>query len=474
MKRIRSWIVSSVLLAVAAFGPPSWAADPQPELPAPSPAEVQADAIWQQAGQLQQGDRLQQAADRYQAIMAQETHWKKRAKAALLAADCLDRLGKAGESIALLDTAISEADSVAARSNEEVDQSWTCPALFIKAGVCEKTGDRAGAIQAIDRLRAEFFKSDKARQALEIRARLERWSPQRLAQAMTQEQEAMQMAEQAAEASKQKRPKEAIESCDRIIKQYPDTAAVFPALRTKALALWQLHKYKDAKAVYRTILDRVGPIAPHSNLVHTAQYRIAWLDSGDMSKDFVARKRKDAPPRDEEWQQLRDRCQVVITLDPDPKERADAELMIIESYCWQQRPDESLRYAEEFLRQHDGDKKAARFGVQAASAHVFAAIAAERLGRYDEANRHLDRVFEATSRWTDYRQREHVLDTAYFWRWHILHQTGADDAQLRQLANQHIAEFPDSPNADFVRAYMLRQDRERFLQSLMPASQPKP
>jgi tetratricopeptide (TPR) repeat protein len=437
-------------------------------------AELTNDALWQEAQQLEQSESYDQAADRYQAILSSETRWKKRAKAALLAANCLDRIGRSSESIPLLDRAIAEADNLLAQNKPGIDESWTLSALYGKAVACEKTGDRAGALKAIERIRAQFFKSDEAREALTIQARLEGWSPERLAQVLAREQEAMQMAEQAAEASKQKRHKEALESCDRIIQQYADTAAVYPAMRTKALVLWNMGGHRQAKAVYQAILDRVKPIAPHSRLVRTAEYRVAWYDAIRMSETLVADRRKHLEVTDSRWQELRDLCQVVLDKDPSPEERADAKVMIIVSYAWQDRPEETLEAAEAFLREYDTDKKHAKFDYQITSVRLYAGVTAARTGRYSEGLKHLDYVLDRGLRLANERLREHVLDPAYFWRWHILRMSGATEDEVREAVREHVSQLPGAPNARFVQFYTLKQERERQRAVSTPTSQPQP
>ena len=51
---------------------------------------------------------------------------------------------------------------------------------------------------------------------------------------------------------------------------------------------------------------------------------------------------------------------------------------------------------------------------------------------------------------------------------------GATEEQLGQLADEHISQFPNAPNADFIRWYMLTQEREKRLQGLVLTSQPQP
>ncbi len=90
-------------------------------------AESPSELLWQEASQFQQAEQFAQAADRYRTILRQETRWKKRAKAALFAANCLNRAGRSTESIPLLDAAIAEADNLLAQDKPGIDESWTLP-----------------------------------------------------------------------------------------------------------------------------------------------------------------------------------------------------------------------------------------------------------------------------------------------------------------------------------------------------------
>ncbi len=440
--------------------------------PAVRAADSSVASLWQEAEQLRQTEQYAEAADHYRSILASETHWKKRAKAACMGAACLDRAGRSSESIPLLDAAIAEADNLLAQNKPGVDESWTLSALYGKAVACEKAGDKAGALKAIERLRAQFFKSDQARQAIQIRARLEAWSEQQLAQTLTREQEAMDLAEQAAAAFHQKQHPQALEICDRILQQYADTAAVYPALRTKALTLWNDGRYRQAKAVYQMILDRLRPVAPHSRLAQTAEYRVAWLDAGQMSKDFLLRRRKGMPPTDAEWQHLRDRCQVILTLDPDPVQRADATVMMVQSCCWQGRSEDALQVAEGFLRQQEGGKKLAKFGYQAAWVRLFASVAATNLGRYQESTLHYEQAFSYASQCPDARLRDAILDAAHVARWHAMERSGASAEQLLQLAQEHVAQLPNTTSASQMRGYIQQQEQEQSTQSEAPVTPP--
>lgn len=412
-------------------------------------ADVSVDSLWQEAQQLDQSGQYAQAVDRYRSILSQETRWKKRAKAALLAANCLDQIGRSTESIPLLDAAIAEADNLLAQNKPGIDESWTLSALTLKAATCERTGDKAGALKTIERIRAQFFKSDDAREVLQIKARLEGWSPQKLADALNREQQAMQLAEQAAAASKQRLHDEALQQADRVIQEYPETAAVFPAMRTKALELWNQSRYREAKHVYQAIIDRVGPIAPHSRLVHTAQYRVAWLDAGALLKDLVARRRRGAVIAQEQWQRLDGLCAEVAAKDPDPLERAMARIMAIEGLNWLGRSDEVLARVEQFFNEYAGDRKLARFKEQIAAAHVFAGIALRRLGRYDEALVHFRWVIRPPEGQPENWLSNHTLEAARLNEWFTLRAAGLEGSVIQaflryQSGTRDPAEAPSN------------------------------
>ncbi|NLE58760.1 MAG: hypothetical protein GX616_10390 [Planctomycetes bacterium] len=420
-------------------------------------AELTNEALWQEAQQLEQSEKYDQAADRYRAILSSETRWKKRAKAALLAANCLDHIGRSTESIPLLDKAIAEADTLLAQNKPGIDESWTLSALYGKAVACEKTGDRAGALKAIERIRAQFFKSDEAREALAIQARLEGWSPQRLTQILAREQEAIQMAEQAAEASKQNRDQEAVDLSDRIIQQYPDTAAVYPAMRTKALSLWRLHKYHSAKVVYNDILQRVEPIAPHSQLVRTAQRRVAWLDATSLFKRLMEQRIRGDSVSDGDWQRVRDLCATVTDLTSDPHERAQVRTIAIESLYWKGDAKATIAAAEQFLKEYAGDKKYRLFKREVAAVQFMLADKLREIGQYQEALAHYRWLIQACEGSDPIDLGAELLSRLYYRIWWTLGSTGASEAERSSVEQALIS---TSPHSTYVQCIQVIKQQE--------------
>ena len=404
--------------------------------------------LWQEAEQLKASGQYEAAASRYEEILTQSPRWKERQKAAILAGICLENVGNRADAIELYDTAVALADEQMARGYKGPVMHWPQVALFCKSLACEQIGDIDGASRAIRRLRMEFPKSRYAMRAAAVKARLEGCNPDSV---LAREKEALQISEQLSPLVKQHHDEAALTLADQILTRYPDTAAVIPALRTRALILWRNSRYDESRAAYSEILRRVAPVAPHSQLIRTAEYRLAWLDSCRLLKELIQRRRSGKAVPSQRWQEVRALCAEVIEKDPDPRERTQARAMIIESFVWQGHFEQAVAEADQFLAEYAGKRKLSRFKRQIAWVHLFAGYALQKQGHHEPALGHFRFIINLAESDVEVAAEELLLSHAYFRVWCSLRSTGAQESEIAKAASDLISRFPQSSLAAYVR-----------------------
>jgi len=431
---------------------------------ADDPAFGQADAL------RRQGDYAA-AAVRYAEVAAGLADCSRKQKAWMLAGFCFAAAGSQQDAIASYDNVLAVASRILKPEfvnprglDEETPKGrlsgkrlltvrdWMERALYNKALACQQVGDAAMGLQTIQRLRAEFPNSRYITRLAPAQAAFEGRPPEHAPIMVQRETEAARIADEAHAAFWKNKHDAALPLLDYVVTQYPETAAALRARGDKARILWGRGQFDEARALFAEILN-LTQAAPDSELARTAQYRIAWLDSGRLLTELINQRRGGQPVPDEQWERARELFRVVTEKAQDPGERAQGHVNIIESYCWQGRPEQTAEAAKYFFRNYGGaGKKAQKFKRQVAWAHVYAADAAHKLGRYEEALAHLRRVLQAHEGEADTWLGPNMLRTLHWRVWYTADAAGAT-TEAAEAAQTVLSRWPDSSHAAVIRRF---------------------
>lgn len=434
----------------------------------PPPAEpAEGDPLFAQADALRQRGDYAAAAVQYAEIAAHLGDSSRKQKACLLAGVCLAAAGSYREAVASYDQVLAvgarllKSEFVNPRGLDEETpkgrltgkqrvsvSDWVERALYYKALACQPLGDAAAGLRAIQQLRGQFPNSRYIPRLIPVQVAFEGRPPGEASILVQRETDAARIAGDAHAALRKNQHEAALPLLDQVIAQYPETAAALRARGDKARILWGCHAYDEARALFAEILD-LTQAAPDGELARTAQYRIAWLDGGRLLRRLINQRRAGQAVPDEQWERARELFRVVTEKAQDPGERAQGHVNIIESYCWQGRLEQVAEAAKYFFRNYCG-KKAQMFKRQVAWAHVYAADAAHKLGRYDEALAHLRGVLQAHEGEPDTWLGPNMLCTLYWRLWRAARQAGAEE-EAAQAAGTVLSRWPDSPHAAFIR-----------------------
>jgi tetratricopeptide (TPR) repeat protein len=428
------------------------------------------DPAFAQAGALRQQGNYAAAAAQYAELAARLPDSGQAQKASMLAGFCFAAAGSHADAIVSYDKALAvglrliKPEFVNPRGLDEETpkgrltgkrlrtvRDWMENALYNKALACQQVGDPAMGLRTIQQLRAEFPNSRYITRLVPAQAAFERRPPEDAPILVQREMEAAQTGDQAHAAFCDSKHDDALPLLDYVITHYPETAAALRARGDKARILWGRGKYDEARAAFAQILD-LTQAAPDSELARTAQYRIAWLDAGRMLTGLIDQRKNAQTVSDDQWERARDMFRVVTEKAQDPGERAQGHVNIIESYCWQGRPEQTAEAAKYFFRNYGGGsgKKAQKFKRQLAWAHVFAGDAAHKLGRYDEALAHFRLVLQAHQGEPENWRGEGTLCTLYWRIWYTGRKAGAT-AEAEEAAKVLLSQYAQSKHADFVR-----------------------
>jgi len=428
------------------------------------------DAIWQEATRLEADGKFEEAAAQYAAISTDSPDWQ---KAAVQAAGCLEKAGKLADAVARYDAAIARNPSA----------YWAELALFQKARTCSAMANVAEARRCIDRLKARFPDSSSLADALLLEAQIEGRNTAAAEALVAREREATALYKQAMQADRNKDEAGAMQLLDAAILQYSGTPAALRCRDARAHLLTR-HKQPEARAQaaaeFLHILMLVADSAPNSRIADTARMRLAALhhsrqdrqeaiaayEALTRSEDKAVASRaslqlaglhfelmqrekfSSGSLADSRWDDLRALCnRVVASEDAKPVERARAEVMIIESLAWQDRPADALAAAEAFLAKY----QSSGFKQDVATVHFFAGEAAQRTKQYDKALSHFRLVIGAYGGLGEVWPGVDLVARTYFRIWETLRWTKASAEELAKAADALLTEFPESSYAKHVR-----------------------
>ncbi|MGB9625133.1 MAG: tetratricopeptide repeat protein [Phycisphaerae bacterium] len=424
---------------------------------------VSLDTIWQEAAGLEAEGKLEEAAAKYDAIPATSPDWQ---RAAVQAGTCLEKAGKLAEAVARYDAAIAGNPA----------GYWAETATFQKARALKAQGNGAEAKQCIERIKARFPDSSSFADALLLEAQIDARDTAKAEALVAKETAATNLYKAALQADRNKDEAGARQLLDAVILRYPGTPAALRCRDARAHILTRDKRPEartEAAAEFLHILALVADSAPNSRIAETARLRLAalhhsfknrqdaiaayqgLLNSEDRAVasraalqlaglrfELLQREKIAAPPpADSRWDDLRALCTLVaVSKDAKPIERARAELMVVESFSWQDRPAEALAAAEAFLAKYEG----AEFRQDVATAHFFAGEAAQRTKQYDKALSHFRPIIEAYGGRGEIWPGVDLVARTYFRVWETLRWTRAPAEELAKAADALLTTFPGS------------------------------
>lgn len=267
--------------------------------------------------------------------------------------------------------------------------------LYRVAALCQGTGDTAGGLTAIRRLRAIAPNSRYIPRTIPLQLAFE-GRPAELADALVREEEqAASLCSQAHELFWSKQHDAALPLLERVLSDYPDTAASLRARVDKARILWARKQYQDAKDIYQTIYHQIGRVAPEADYARLAAHRVARVNTVNLVKLLQRQARSGQSIPGSQWQQIRDGCRTIMENNPDPIERAEANVMLIESLSWEGRHEEVVAEVSAFFRDYRGSRESkGRLPRELAWARMYAGDALEHLAQPAEAARHYRAVLQ--------------------------------------------------------------------------------
>ncbi len=439
-------------------------------------ASAESDPRWGQAVALQEQEDYQAAAALFGAI---STDYPKSQRAALRMAICEHQAGARSRVVASYQRAIRIAPF----------DYWAEVALFRQAELHQSLNDPGGLQRCVDTLQVRFPESRWTARAVCLAAAVEDEDPA-AAQVALDREEAAYAAYLAANGSNDRsQDEQRLERLAEFVSQYGDTRTALAALDTQGHLLIRNGRRQEAIVKFEEILNRVEAGAPQARIVHTALQRVAALyhaegrkrEALDTYLDLVA-SAGDAqvvadastqaaglafelvqagasigrPKSPEEWEEVRVLCRQVHSLpEAGLGHRARAALMLIESYCWEDRLEDAVEAAETFLEAYS----ASAFRKDTATVCFFAGEALQKLERYDEALGMFERVIAAYPVEDEIWRRMDHLPRTYFRAWETLRLMEAPPARVEAAGDALLERFPESGYAEHVRVVRRQEGR---------------
>ncbi|NLX20912.1 MAG: hypothetical protein GXY55_04465, partial [Phycisphaerae bacterium] len=151
------------------------------------------------------------------------------------------------------------------------------------------------------------------------------------------------------------------------------------------------------------------------------------------------------------WAALRERCRALAEAPwCRPKERVRAELIAVESYCWEGDARGAARAGDDFFAKYDGSE----YIDQLASARLFVGIEVRSLKWHEQSAEHF--------RWIIQHAPE-VPVRAYYELWITLSRLGAPESEIQEVEDFLLANYPDSPSARGIQIIKRQEARGHVL-----------
>jgi tetratricopeptide (TPR) repeat protein len=415
----------------------------------PAPAEsstpvrsTEADALLREAKTLLESGDRDAAVQRYQQVMTQAAGKPIAQQAALRAGICLEEGQRPNDALAFYEQAAAGKTGY-----------FRTVALYCKARSHYALGQNAEALQLLRLVRAESPIGKHGRQARLLQSHIEGLSEADAQALVARDEYAANIYRQGRDALKAGNPLLAVQIFHEVLSGYGDTGAGFQSLRGMGEAFWHLNRYDEMCQTYSELRQRIRalPNTPHwRGINRTIDCRVGWYRAGQLSKELIGERQAGKTVPDERWDRLRVLCDRWKGNVDDAADRADADVMVIESLCWQGKPAETLDAAQKFIAAHGDRAQEPRFKRCLAWACLYGGDALHRLGRYDEALAQFRRVLQTHQSEPENWRGEGALCTLYWRIWHTGRKAGAK-AEAAEAARTVLSRWPDSPHAAAIR-----------------------
>jgi len=432
--------------------------------------------LWAQAQELEDQGLYDEAAQIYAGILAQCPGYQ---RAAIRLAVARFEGGHAEQALQQLD---------AAMEMDPFGRVWAEWGLLYRARACRTLGCTEQARDDIALLKSRFPDSISTARAEVLEAEMEGWDTGPAEDALELELAAEQLHEEASAAANAGNYDQAVALFDQVVAQYPGTRKSLRSKEIKALMLGLLpDRTEEARAAFEDVLAEVRTTAPHSRLRYEAELRIGfldlrteqrpqalarfhWLAAHATSPEVVAgaklqaagvyfellQRRRAEPVQPEQWEALRRLCQEARSHPAATRrDRARADLMVLESLAWEVQPEEALALAGPYLAMYPD----AEFRPEQAVVHLFAGESLLRLGRHTEALEHFWWIIDEFaddpgSIWPGLEYRAHT-----YYRIHAsLLRLGAIQ-EASDICQAILDTYPDTEYADLCRIAAEREGR---------------
>lgn len=427
------------------------------------------ETAWRQAELLEtQGDKAS-AAQQFDRIAAEWPSWAGAARSALKAAEIYDDLGMGLEARSACERAMAVANSY-----------WLQPTLFWTAKTAQSAGDRDEALAVVERLHAEYPESAWTVRSRIVEALAFDADPRPAEAAFLRELEAHRFCDQVMMLTVERRWEEALGLMDYVLTYYPNTAAALRALDAKGHLLIRLSRREEAMPVFAELLVMTAQTSPRAGIVQRAKMRLGTLcrhsgqltEAREIFEELVqnsddpavasyaglnligmhnqrlfgavleAEKSRiyDARQVDHAgWAALRERCRALAEAPWClPNERVRAELIAVQSYCWERDARGAAQAGDDFFAKYDGSE----YIDQLVSARLFVGIEVRSLKWYEESAEHF--------RWIIQHAPE-VPSRVYLELWITLRRAEAPEHEIQEAEDLLMSVAPDSGWANYIR-----------------------
>lgn len=365
------------------------------------------------AQQFEEEGKFEDAEAIYRALLADDPTLQ---KAAAKLAMCLFDAGLVDEAADAADAAIAIAPYRGV---------WAERAYLYKARACAEAGCLKNARDAVEFLRERFPDAVSTTRAEVVEARLDGRDPGLLEAAIQVEMEADELHDAANQAVKGQDYEQGLALLDSLIANYPDTRRALRGRMTRAYLLGMMPgRTDDCLSAWQDVHHRTEIAAPRSAIHLESLLRSGFLlqrldrraeayvnfsaaaalaDEPNLAADaklqsagayFEVLQRQlftEAGVSPQEWSELRERCgEVRANPSASEEARCRAELMVLESFDWEFRPEDSWNAAAAFLAKYNGGKLL----PEQAAAHLFAGRSLQRLNRHAEALPHFQWILD--------------------------------------------------------------------------------
>ena len=263
---------------------------------------------------------------------------------------------------------------------------------------------------------------------------------------------------------------------ERIVSLFPDTCAALDARQSRGYLLIRNQRLTEAATELQSLASDLEFTSPHSRIRYDVEYRLAAVDhalgnkqqaltryaqltelaedpqivskagaqaAGLQLETMQAKLTGEKVISPEDWEAVRTYAEEVRLSGGREQDVVRAELLNMESYCWQGMPIEAVTAAEEFLSTHDENE----YKLDTATVCFFAGEEYLKLGEYQDALRHFRKVVSLYENEREMWKGMDHLPRTYYRIWETLRKQGADESKIQEAAQLLLTRFPDSEYA---------------------------